>query len=1259
MSVLGGNPLLLGSADAAFTTQRSVRLRSSASAYFNRTLTTPTNNKIWTWSGWVKRGSLSTNQRLFFATGTDNLFFTSSDTLAFYINAATSGSLITTQVFRDPSAWYHLVLAVDTTQATSTNRLKLYVNGSQITAFGTASYPTQNYNTFINSAVSHAIGAYGVPATQDYFDGYLTEVNFIDGQALTPSSFGEYDSVRNTQWKPKRYTGTYGTNGFYLNFSDNSNNTAATIGKDSSGNGNNWTPNGISITAGATYDSMTDVPTLTSATAANFATLNPLQRFDTSSFAGVYSSANLIVASGGNPTHAFGSIAIPIGNSDGWYWEGVCTSMDTARTYIGICSPADGPSSVGASYAFTTKGVLSNTNAYYQANTSGVGNDGTFTSYAANDVMMVAYKNGKLWIGKNGTWMNSGNPAADTGALSSTLSTSKEWFPYFGYNSTWSTNFGQRPFSYTPPTGFLALNTYNLPNPAVASSDDYHNIYTYTGNGGGLQVGEVQKPASLFNLDRSLRFRASASAYLSRTPASATNQRTWTWSAWVKRGSLATEQMLFEGGVYSGSTEQLRLFFTSTDNLEFNEFSSAAYQFRYVTTQVFRDPNMWYHIVAVLDTPNLVGKLYVNGIQITSFSTSTAPTLNFQGKVNSVIAHDIGRRNGTGTPYLDGYLADVYLIDGQPLTPTDFGTYDGNYYWTPKAYTGTYGTNGFHLEFEDFSASTAAAIGKDTSGQGNNWTPTNINLTTPATTNTSWDSMTDVPTLTSADVANYCVIDRLRSNTGITITEANLKASITSSSQENLLCNMGVSTGKWYWEVTTTFSGADCIIGIVDSSVGTTRPSVTNTAFQIDLVDGRKWDGATSYAYASAFTSGDTLGIALDLDVGSITFYKNGVSLGVAFNNISKDKTWFASQWKDGAGASYTSSYNFGQRPFRYTAPAGFKSINSFNIAEVTGDVETPDFVWIKSRSAGTNHALFNSVIGVGRYGTSVGTTAETTDVNSLIQFNKNGFLLGNSAIANTLSATYVASAWKIAATTVTNTNGTISSQVRANPTIGTSVVTYTGNGIDGSTVGHGLASVPKFIMVKSRNNSSNTRVFHTSLGATYNLYLNSTNLRDVITATAGGGIGTSPTSNVFTCVTGATSNANNVNTSTWTYVAYCFAEIDGFSKFTSYIANGSSTDGPFVFCGFQPRWLMIKRAIAGSGTGGWIMYDTARDRYNVMSEYLFAEGASGVGTLAAIDTTSNGFKIRTNNVHINQTSGDTYIVMAFAEHPFKYALAR
>jgi len=242
MSVIGSNILAGASSSQGYQISRSVRLRSSASAYFNRTFSA--SGTTHTQSFWVKRGSLGSNQTVFgYNAGGSTAYalgFLSSDAIEFYdYNSAYVARKITTQVFRDPSAWYHIVLVANTANATAADRVQIWVNGARVTSFSTSVDPTQNAVLTIANSQSYNYARLSGSASPNYFDGYLTEINFIDGQALTPSSFGETDAITGV-WKPKKYAGTYGTNGFYLNFSDNTGATATTIGKDSSGNGNNY-----------------------------------------------------------------------------------------------------------------------------------------------------------------------------------------------------------------------------------------------------------------------------------------------------------------------------------------------------------------------------------------------------------------------------------------------------------------------------------------------------------------------------------------------------------------------------------------------------------------------------------------------------------------------------------------------------------------------------------------------------------------------------------------------------------------------------------------------------------------------------------------------------------------------------------------------------------------------------------------------------------------------------------------------------------
>ena len=261
--------------------ERSLRFNRADSANLSRTPSIASNRKTWTWAGWVKMSGLGPNQYIFNTGGglpIDGFAFTANNNIKYRSYNGTSEviQLITTQVFRDASAWYHIVFAMDTTQATESNRLKLYVNGTQVTTFSSQRYGSQNYDTNINNTAPHLIGTY---AGLDYLDSYLADIHLIDGQALDPTSFGEFDT--NGVWQPIAYEGTYGTNGFHLPFSDNS--TAAALGTDTSGNGNTWTVNNLSVAAGAGNDSLVDSPTNYGTDSGaggevrgNYCTLNPL-----------------------------------------------------------------------------------------------------------------------------------------------------------------------------------------------------------------------------------------------------------------------------------------------------------------------------------------------------------------------------------------------------------------------------------------------------------------------------------------------------------------------------------------------------------------------------------------------------------------------------------------------------------------------------------------------------------------------------------------------------------------------------------------------------------------------------------------------------------------------------------------------------------------------------------------------------------------------------------------------------------------------
>jgi hypothetical protein len=330
-----------------------------------------------------------------------------------------------------------------------------------------------------------------------------------------------------------------------------------------------------------------------------------------------------------------------------------------------------------------------------------------------------------------------------------------------------------------------------------------------------------------------------------------------------------------------------------------------------------------------------------------------------------------------------------------------------------------------------------------------------------------------------------------------------------------------------------------------------------------------------------------------------------------------------------------------------YTGNAAARSLSN----AVNNVSFQPDLVWIKSRTPGaTNHALFDSSRGVTKYLSSNTTTAETTLAQSLTALNADGFSLGtDTTLVNASANSYVAWQWKAGGAAVSNTQGTITSQVSANTTAGFSVVTYTGTGAN-ATVGHGLGVAPKMVIVKNRNSTSATAwvVWHTLFTGTQYIQLQSTG---AVSTAAGVWNSAVPSSSVISLGSDLA-----VNETAKTFVAYCFAEIAGFSKFGSYTGNGSA-DGPFVFCGFRPKYILIK-CTSSSGTD-WFIEDTSRQTSNPAGITLQTNTSTvEANNTPTLDILSNGFKLRSTYTSYN-TSGSSYIFMAFAEVPSKYALAR
>jgi len=749
-------------------------------------------------------------------------------------------------------------------------------------------------------------------------------------------------------------------------------------------------------------------------------------------------------------------------------------------------------------------------------------------------------------------------------------------------------------------------------------------------------------------LYNSLRFRASNSAYLSRTNASAvTNNAVWTWSAWVKIGywSSGNAAILFGNGVAGGANESSIKFVNNQLNVI--NYVSSSVKCRYITNAIYVDPSAWYHIV--VSSNSLTGlKIYINDVQVTSFATAVAPDASAWALNTAATATNMGYL--TSANYFDGYIAEVNFVDGQALTSKSFGAYNVTTgVWQPIAYTGTYGLNGFYTPFNDNSSVTA--LGLDYSGNRNNWTPNNFSLTAGST----YDYMLDSPTLTSATVGNYCVMNPLdnRGYTTMGFSNANLTVSNTGAGGTSYYPTIFPTTGSYYFEAT----------------VGT----VTGNAFAIYFYGGTGGgyysNGTKDYttAYGATYTNGDVIGVAYNLSAGNITFYKNNVSQGTqtfALNGIfSLAITNSGDKW----------NINFGQQPFSYTPPSGYVRLNTYNLPTPTiiqsnkyfdinlwtGNATArsllnnagfqSDFGWIKSRSNALNSGLIDSVRGTSKLLISNATNAEQTLTDELTSFNTNGFSLGASAngYTNFNTYTYVGWFWQAGqGVTSTNTSGTITSTVSVNATAGFSIATFTANGTAGATIGHGLGVAPAFYMIKCRSNAPTDWMNYSQALGTGFMYLSLTNAYNSANNLTNG---VAPTSSVITL-----GNSSNFNVNGYTNVVYSWAPVAGYSAFGSYTGNGS-TLGPFVNTGFRVRYVLIKCSTA---VGDWYIFDNARGINGAILGLITDNNQIETNYTSAVNLLSNGFSIGRTDAAWN-SSGATYIYAAFADNPFKYGLAQ
>ena len=742
----------------------------------------------------------------------------------------------------------------------------------------------------------------------------------------------------------------------------------------------------------------------------------------------------------------------------------------------------------------------------------------------------------------------------------------------------------------------------------------------------------------------------------------------------------------------------------------------------------FYDTSAWYHIVVRVDTSLSAAtkiRYYVNG-DIKVRTTTNEPTGDMS-RFNTATAHYIGAL-ANGNYDLDGYLAEVVFCDGQSLGPDSFGE-TKNGAWIPSDPSGlTFGTNGFYLKFADSSA-----LGKDSSGNDNDWTVVNL---------AAHDQMLDSPTFNSdSNGGNFCTYNPLTpvglSMDLMALSEGNLHAqSETADKYSQAIGNMGVKTGKWYLEFFIEVAGypswavgwhSGSQLGRFDGDVEAANADLAYMGYftgnNVYITNfGNTATGDPQVAHASftnqgAPTTGDVIMCAMDFDAGKGWWGMNGQwgNVGAGTGNpatgANASATWTASSYADykfphtlswadadgeimlNAGQDGTFAGNIsaggnaddtGYGNFKYDVPAGFLALCTGNlpVSEDVDPAETsdnfpqklfnpyiytgnatdnrnltgmgfqPDWCWIKDRNSDEGHQVYDSSRGVEKRIQTNTNGAEEATSDKFQAFLSDGFQVGASNDTNKNASGFVNWSWKInGGTTVTNTAGSIDTTVQVNAAAGISIVQWAGGG-GAATFGHGLGVAPSFVTAKSRTASAalmDWPAMHKNMGAAGAFPGDNTRMYFNSPDEFGGGTLWIPSQNSTTVfgVSGA-----NINDSGKSYVAYCFAEVEGYSKFGHYEGNGNA-DGSFVYTGFSPALVICKSSDSGSD---WQMFDNKRLGYNVDNNEIQGNDSTAEATTDMIDLLSNGFKHR---IATDPNVAESYIYLAWADNPFKYSTAR
>ena len=1187
-------PLLLAKSDDDYKIDRSLRFNSADSAYLNRTPSSASNRKTWTWSGWVKLCK-NKGQVLFHSYSAQN------DSGAFFIDYLSSGSLrvlgwstgwrYTSQLFRDFSAWQHVVVAVDTTNATANDRIKIYVNGTQITQFDTFNNPSQDAELAINQAALHRIGNYTSGSNNhDYFDGYLADVHFIDGQALAATDFGEPNADTGI-WQPKEFAGSYA-----------STYTSTTLSQTG------WAP--------ASENNIWDGSTSTLSNGYNGGIIG------TVSFSPPLTNVTKVEVYQQNYRHYLNGSQVTTSES-GTTWH---TLYDNSSSPITL-------NSVGNSYSNNTQTVdiaAIRINGY-------VVNSKTWTPPSGVGVQTVGPNSFYLKFADN-----SSNAAlgTDSSGNNNTFTVNNLTAAASGATSFSSTNVTSASNILDGNTGSAATFTStNAVFDAVCNISGITNL-EFMLYGGTSGVGQMQ-------------YRVNGSSY---TNAAFPNDNSYPWNnatSLLTNGTLTSFGFKLSGAANGGAraarytTSAGTFYITSTPGYEVDGLIDTPTNYEaspnnagnYCTLNPLYGeltlsngnldataPSEWKGSAGTIGMTS--GKFYweidnVTGNElIVGIIKAGIPTITWNTTYgyNSEVGYFYPASGGSpyGATWAAGDVIGIaFDADIGSLTFYKNGVSQG------VAITGL--TDGPYLPsvvINGSSRSCSVNFGQRA------FTYTNAGTNRPAATYLSLCT-TNLPEPTIADGSTAFDTKLWTGNGGTqTISGLNLSPDFAWIKQRNttrdnvLLDSVRGANEVLYSNATSAEATYTNTLNSFDSNgftLGGNQLTNENNGSYVGWV----WDAGTSNTTIAAGGLNSSVYNQSHAITSNIT---SSGSLGGTLAN------WFNGQRANklepsGSGSldftSVSALQNFsGTLQFAVSAYSGSTSMKF--VINASTDNLTFTTNTLPSSSGGFPSQLLTIPV----------TSLRTLDFTSV------------SGQSTQFWGMYLNGKLLVDSTATPDTVPLMASTVRANPTAGISIVSYTGSS-SAVTVAHGLNAAPEMIIVKDRDSGSyNWQVAHIGIGADESLILNANNAKADYNAWNN----TRPTSTVFSLGAGTL----GVNTPGNNMIAYCFAPVEGLSSVGSFVGNGSA-DGPFVYTGFKVKWLLVRRSDA---TQNWVITDGVRNTGNVVNKGLYADLTNSENTFDRFDFVSNGFKVRNNLGEIN-ASGGTYIYLAFAEHPFKTARAR